>query len=118
MESQLKKLLVSLAAAVGLTTLIAVPAAEATDDTPGCITYDEYRDIRRGMTPDQVYEIAGLTGRRDGDVTMEWDRYGVNIHFHKKYRRCNGLGDYTLGFTGYVNVQAQPQVQRPVVSHK
>jgi hypothetical protein len=94
MNKRIIGIVMAIMAAIGLATIVAVPA-NAAAGTPGCVTRAEYKQIKtvdqsspawhrsKGMTPSQVHTITGAWG----NVNYNSD-YSDFAHQGREYRMC------------------------------
>ena len=83
----------ALAAVIGVTA-IAAPQSASAAGTPGCVSRVEYRQARKGMTPNRVARIFGTAGK----VTGSGDFSGYKF-VNRSYRPCNSrYGFVSVGF--------------------
>jgi hypothetical protein len=66
------------------------------DETPGCVSYSEFKAVKNGMTQARVHSIFGTTGK----VT-----YSGSGGTGREYKTCTGDPDWS-----YVDVDFNPRV--------
>ena len=81
------------AAAITFAPAISAAPAHAADDTPGCVTKDEYRSIRKGWTITRVKKKFGTNGSQQAQASAGGFHTQV-----RSYTTCTPYGSVAISF--------------------
>ncbi len=98
-RSRITRIIVGVAAAVAAlvgVAAVAAPQSASAAGTPGCVSKAEYRQVHKGMTPNQVRRIFGAAGKMSSSANFDGYRY-----VSREYRPCNSR--YGMVYVSFSN---------------